>query len=369
MNTQLRGEYTSASNAQADALCAGRHMAQKGKPDIRTSDADFGTAIHKALAIQDSAGLDMEQEDIYESCLKIEKNVVAQFFPELAGTVLTPLRETRMWVGWENWKHSAQLDVAYRHQTKALIIEYKTLPGEVAESPKNEQLRDQVCVCYANTPLLEMIGVAVVQPLVTHSPQICVYKKDDIEKAMNYLYVRVRRSNDPNAARTAGPVQCKFCRAKPDCKEYAAYASSLSVTPIIKKIQPSILASPVSSWTPDQRSIFMDHLSFMQSWMETCKSEIKQKLKEDPESVPGYKLKEGAKRSTIINPQLVYDAFLAAGGTSQQFMTCLEISKTDLKASLREAKKLKGKALDNELDAIIGSNFTVKQTEPSIVKK
>src|SRR5215471_14136736 len=47
MMDQLRGEWTSASNALADRLCRGRHQAQQNLPELPKSDeSDSGSVIH-----------------------------------------------------------------------------------------------------------------------------------------------------------------------------------------------------------------------------------------------------------------------------------------------------------------------------------
>ena len=57
----------------------------------------------------------------------------------------------------------------------------------------------------------------------------------------------------------------------------------------------------VASWTPEQRTLFCIHLPIAQKWLDDCKASMKEALKADPASVPGYKLKDGATRETIIN--------------------------------------------------------------------
>ena len=195
IESQDRGLFTSASNAAADALCAGRHLMQRNLPDKQDESSEHGTAIHDALAKQDPSGLDVDQRDIYDSCTAIEKAIVASVFgAEVLQMEATPVREKRLWIKWQDAaqnQHSAQLDCSYRKGPKALIIEYKTLTGDVAGSPQNMQLRDQVVLFDHNNPMLAEIYVVVIQPLVTHKPQLAVYKREDIAKSREGLYRRV----------------------------------------------------------------------------------------------------------------------------------------------------------------------------------
>ena len=361
-NETERGQWTSASSAQADALCAGRHEAQKNIPDEKSEDAAHGTGIHNALAMQDPKGLSTDQEETYDACNAIEQKLVAQLIPDwIAG--MQPIRERRYWISWaDGLKHSGQVDCVYRKGTLAVIFEYKTLPGSQVESSKNMQLRDQVCLFEQNNPLLTHVAAVVIQPLVTHSPEICVYSKEDIARAREEMYRRVAASNQKDAKRVAGELQCKFCKAKSKCEEYSAFARE-AVAPFIP------LTGAIATWTPEMRAFFMDRAPIAQKWLDDCKAEMKKLLKADPEAIPGYMLKDGNTRSTIVNAQSVFDRFSKSGGTLEQFMQCISVGKDDLKTALKEATKLKGKKLDEALDGVIAGNVETTQNEPSIVKK
>jgi len=92
---------------------------------------------------------------------------VQKFFPEAGGSKSFPSREVRYWIKWaDGLMHSGQIDSFHVLGKRALIVEYKMLPGEVPDSPRNLQLRDQAVLLKFNVPELEEIGTVVVQPLV-----------------------------------------------------------------------------------------------------------------------------------------------------------------------------------------------------------
>ena len=356
---------TSASNAEADSLCQGRFQAQKGKTSVETDDAKHGQKIHEALRTGDTSGLTHEQRDIYDSCIQIETKIIAQLFPELAEGNAKPKlwRETRKFciVPPANREHSAKPDVVYRLAQRALIIEYKTLAGEVPDSPYNLQLRDQAVLVRGDL-LVSDIAVVVIQPLVTHTPEICFYSTDDLKRAEAEMFARVNASHDPNAKRTAGDVQCKFCLAKNDCMEYQKWAGS-SVPGML-----SLLDVPTSAWTPEQKLQFLDRASIAQKWLDETKESIKAELKENPSAIPGYGLKEGNKRESITDPQAVYDRFSAAGGSAEQFLKTVTVKKGELKEQLAAVTGNKGKSLELDLRKLLDGLVEIKQNEPSIVK-
>ncbi len=358
---QERGQWTSASSAQADALCVGRHRAQSGLPDTTSKDADFGNSVHAALAKQDSTGLTVEEEDIYESCMAIEAKLLVRFFgPEVEGLKPSPIRERRYWVHWpDGLKHSGQVDCVHRKGTRALIIEYKALPGAKPASPLNMQLRDQVCVVSANTELLSEVGVAVIQPLVTHTPEITVYDKTTISRSNEQLYLRVEASNN-GGPRTAGEIQCQFCKARTMCAEYAVFAASKVPMPA------NLVDVPVAVWTPEMRRQFCDSFDIAQKWLNGCWAEMERGAETDPEFVPGYSLQEGTPREKVVNLQAVFDRASTFSIPLETFLNKSTISKKDLNEITRLYAKVKGKKLAETVEVIIGDDVAVSDVKKSL---
>lgn len=352
--------FTSASNAPADKRCEGRHQAQRGFPDIPSPDSDFGTQIHDALKTDDTSKLDHQQLSIYEGCVELREKLILERFGINAATA-TRIKEQRLW--WKSGDgkigHSGQVDLLVYVNSEGLIIEYKTLPGEVEDSQNNEQLRDQVALA-AGTFALHEIDVAIVQPLVTYSPAICRYDEQSIVRSQVEMVERVQASNKPGAKRTAGPLQCKFCKARFTCKEYSEF------TALAAPASMSSLTVPVSEWTLEQRSLFLERLPIAQKWLDECKSKLKEMVKQDVNSVPGWHLIPGDIRKTITNPNVLHERFLALGGTTEQFMQCVEIAKGKLEAKIREVTALKGKGLKTKLDEIQIGITSDKQCEGSL---
>lgn len=372
MNTNIdpRRGATSASNAQADTLCPGRHNAQKGIPQPPASkDAEFGRIIHAALAenareevnVGALKSLTGEQRDIFDACREIEKKLIEQFF----GGDLTPkrvFREQRYWcLVDKKFEHSAQPDVVVRAGPRGLILEYKTLPGDLPDSPSNLQLRDQVVVA-SGSLLMNEVGVAIIQPLVTYTPNITLYNATAIKQAEQEMFERVRRSNDPNAPRVAGEIQCKFCLAKSTCPQYASYAPNLLP-------EVSVLSVPVAQWSPEQRAVFCERRSIAKKWLEECESEMKKLLKADPNAIPGWMLEEGNFRETVKDPQTLFTRFNALGGTLEDFMKCVKIGNGDLEDQVRAVAKLKGKGLKDKVKELLVGLTESKQDAPSLARK
>jgi hypothetical protein len=364
-NPNERGLHTSASAAEADSLCAGRHLFQREMPDVKSEDAEAGTNVHDALGKGSPDGLDLEGQELYDRCQGIEKEVVARYFGLDAPP--PPEREKRLWIAWTQTtgglQHSGQPDALYRCKARALIIDYKTGRNETPASPSNMQLRDLAVLGWANKPLLNEIAVAIIQPWVTSKPEICVYKADDIKKASQLLLARVQASNDKSAPRVAGELQCKYCRARSKCPEYQKFA-----TAIVPMGDRSIVDIPVDDWTPQQCAVFLGSLGRAEKWLEECKSKMKALIKANPSAVPGWTLKPGVVRESITDAQTVFNRFSELGGSLEQFMGCITIGKAKVKEQVAGVTKTKGKALEAVMDGLTAGCVEAKESEPSLKK-
>ena len=363
----LRGKWTSASAAEADALCQGRHRAQLGIPDKTSEAAETGNRVHAALCKGSSQGLDIDETELFDRCQKIEQDCLLRYFgPEIANLKAFPDREKRLWISWVQAggiQHSGQPDAVFRYKTKLLVVDYKTGRDEVAVSPKNMQMRDLAVLNWVNKPLLTEIGVVVIQPWITSTPEICSYNKEDIKIAVQQMFLRVQASNNPSAPRVAGELQCKYCRAKSGCPEYAKFATS--VVPIADR---SIVDIPVDNWTPEQCTVFLNNYPRAFKWLEEAKDAMKELIKLKPDAVPGWTLKAGARVETITDAQKVFNRFSELGGSLETFMKCIKVGKTDLKEAVALTTKKKGKGLEAEMDKLLIECVEVSEKAPSLKK-
>lgn len=381
--TDVRRGHTSASSALADSLCPGRHLMQQGMPDVKSEWAETGSRIHAALAQNDRQEINMgarqslslQERETFDACREIEKKKVMEFFgpveersPKGANGDLRMrvIREQRFWgkvsINGIMLEHSAQADVVYRCGIRALVIEYKTLLGDVPESSRNLQLRDQAVLVRGNLSPLEEIGTVVIQPFVTHNPEICLYNKEYLDRSEREMWARVAQSNDPNSPRVAGDIQCKFCLARSKCLEYQRWAGSMVPNML------SLLDVPVSDWTPEQRAMFLERSATAQKWLDECKAAMEDGLANDPDFVPGWTLEPGNYRETIADVKVLFERFVALGGTQEQFIKAVGVTKKNLREAVNGLTGARGKALDSAIASLVDGIVEVKQNKPSLKK-
>jgi len=367
----VRGGWTSASNAEADMLCPGRHLAQRGIPEeARGEWAETGTRIHAALAVETTdaaASLALDERETFDACREIEKDVVGQFFdagqPEPVRKVVK--RHERLWVG-DRVKHSGEADVIYRAGTKALILDYKVLSGDVAASPRNMQLRDLACLVYANVPLLDSIGTAIVQPLVTRKPEICLYTKEDLERASAELVQRIIVSNKAGSPRVAGETQCKFCKARTGCAEYNRWVGT-QLPVVVEPVQQALLFQvAMAQWTPEQRALAASIIPVATKRLDEIKDFLKGLLAADAAAIPGWGLSKGRVTTPVTNPQLAFDRFAALGGKLPDFLECIDVVKGRFEERVAKVTDQKGKALKATMAGIYEGIVEEKRSAPSL---
>lgn len=375
MTTDERRGATSASNAEADLNCPGRHLAQAGLPDTSSEYAEGGTSVHDALAANDPANLTPEQRETYDRCLELQARLVTDFFGEADAAKAKAWSEdpanpdaSRIWirfkVGDREYEHSCRPDRFWRLGNRALILEWKTLYGDVPVSARNLQLRDQQVLIRGHFLIPGEIGVAVIQPNVTMKPEVCVYTPQDSQTAYRQMCARIIASNDPASPRVPGEVQCRYCKARNGgrCLEYQRYAGAMVPGML------NLLDVPASAWTPEQRAMFMDRASVAQKWLDECRQAIKDGLEKDPLFAPGWGLHPGNVLKEITNALLAFERFAALGGTREQFLDCVKVGRTRLKTAIGEVTGTKGKALDTALAQLCEGIVTEKQTAAWIVR-
>ncbi len=375
MNAQdIRQGWTSASSAEADSLCPGRFNSQKGIPEPSKDDsANFGTRVHAALAAGTPEGLNAKEKEAFDSLRAIESNRIAAYFGiELTSPPLG-IREKRLWVGSATLKHSGQPDAIHRKGTKALVADFKSIRWvDHPASPGNLQLRDYVCLVWHNSVMLEEIACVVIDGS-TQEPEICRYTKADIERATAEMFERVKASNDPNSPRIPGEAQCKYCRAKTSCVEYARW--SVADVPMRLTLPDGV---SINSWTGEQLAAALGINDKVEDFFAQVKMESKARLEKEPASVPGYTLRPNKPLEKCNNPQMLFNRFSDIGGTLTDFMACVSILKGELDEQVSKivtARKNGGdpivnvkKAAKAQVAELLEGIVDVTPKAPSLVK-
>lgn len=338
-----------------------------GIPDKPTADSDFGTRVHAFLARElDYDDLTPAEADIAESCEKIEAEVVKQWrlrnqIPDDA--VIRVERDSeRMWLEIQGEKQCSGLaDVIHTWMRHALVLDFKTLPGDHKEAPDNLQLR-----CLAVLAGQRAMGwlvscdVAIIQPLVTHTPMVCHYGVDDLIAAQKELRDILSAANAPDAPLVPGD-QCKFCRANAICPAVHKEVETLSAL--------TINASGLT--VPDEdMARLLGKCGAATKMIASIKAECFRRAEADPATwrACGFEIREGAGKRAVEDIATVSERLNARGVDWPKITAACAITIGNVEALTRAATGEKGMGLKKTVDTILDGCVAIKKPKPSLKK-
>ncbi len=362
-----RQGYTSASNAEADYLCPGRHLAQKGIPEEQSGASDFGNALHAAFEGRE-VSLDRFQEKLLQRAREREKQVLELISP-LSNWVVSS--ETRVWAEIEGGlRHSGQFDKLYVacDQNIAVIEDLKSLQGDVEESPSNRQLRDLAALVWSKMKL-DTIYVFINQPMVRTPTVYTKYTRQELNIAFAQMVARVVRSNTPGQPRVAGAVQCLHCRARGTCPEAIAWAQSIAHPngEEFPALTPEAAVDMVKTFGPDDLAAIFAKIPTLNAIMDAVKDQMMSLTDEQLEAV-GYARKKGHFTEKVNDPIELSRRIAKVGVPYEAIAASSSISKDNLEKLLRSHLGLKGEMLVSAMKGLLDGIVDKKQTSDRLVK-
>lgn len=352
-----RRNLPSASSVHRYALCPGSFLLeQQFGDDQGGQDAAIGNRIHSVLA-GETQELTDDEERTAERCREIEGQLMAEVFEGMDN--ITEIREERLWAYDEdlNRKWSGKPDVIYHSGRRALVIDYKTGRGDVEHATGNLQLRALAVLAHEHHGVTD-ITVAIIQPLASPSVTTCRYQPADLPPAAAEVHELMSRVMVPDQPRVPSASPCRYCKAKAVCPEARALVETLPQQ-VSRDGREMLL-------TPERLAEFLEKVPAVEAVIEAVRAKARRLLEADPASIPGWRLKPGATRESITDPNTVFARFLSAGGTQDQFMPCVTLAKTKLKDAVRAASGKKGKGLDIAMDAMLDGCTEAKPSAPSL---
>lgn len=324
--TSERENKPSSSDYESLRLCLGKFHAEQGLPDVSTPCSERGNRIHNALAGR-TENLSVEEDSIYNSCVLIEEKILENLPWEKEFITRPETREKRLWLVKTYPENTAtfeqkvervfsgQADVIYENGKEAAIFDYKSLRGDVAVSSKNLQLRSLAALYYANNPNTRKVYVSVIQPLVTHNPEIVCYTKEYLQKGLEILIEDIKKIQ-PGAHRTAGEKQCKFCKAKSECQTHLEW--------INRQEKHLATISPRSIVDRHTQISYWKQAKKIKNLLDNAIKQFVSQVKENPQDWPELEVEEGRGNREIFNPQLAKD-ITNEFVSHEEFMSCVDV--------------------------------------------
>lgn len=409
----------SGSSALEDSLCAGRYQLQRqwdefcpetveesasednGGPDDIDRDREAGVRIHLLYAGKECPEASSAEHDRAEKARAVDEKIkslwVSQWEFEPLGTI-QEWREKRWWLhGGLDAKpiYSGQTDVVWIRgeaggSADILVGDLKGLWGHHDSAPLNMQIRRYVALIAENIQSagfteLRSATAYLNQPAKSMNPVVTQFFADDIATAVMEMQMDVAAMTDPDAARTAGSVQCHRCRAKLICAEYQEAQAKVvhAVAPMVKAVPltvqaPNIieiatnkvtLAESLKALSSEQLVRLLPWCPALENAAELARQEAKRRLRIDMDSVPGWQLVPNSPRARVEDVLTVFNRFAEGYGVDSLTLTKLcSITKKALTDLLRAKSGLKGGPLADKLDELLKDCVKMSQVQSSLEK-
>lgn len=347
-----RQRLPSASAAERYYHCRASFLMEQmiGEQEKESEAAATGTRIHAAIAGELEAETDTEQS-IADKAKWLEGKAVADYLNRLPER---EFREKRLWYQSPhgNRVFSGQPDYVASVGTRFIIVDFKTLWGQHASAPSNLQLRALV-VLVATNFRADHIRVALVEPNKWPSITVADYGPDEILQAIQEIVPLMESVLKPHKP-TPHPDACKYCKARRVCP--AAISETTALQPI---------TGNAVDLSGKQIAGILDRCLVAEHVVAENKAAAKRLLGQNPDAIPGWRLKPNAPREKITNVQTVFGRALHAGVTQERFTQAVSLTKSALKSALKETG-LKGKELDKTLESVVEGCTESTQTSPSL---
>lgn len=325
-------------------------------------DAVSGTIVHLAWCGRYSGTLTPMQTETLRTLERLEKLVVTDWAGHDEYTLLG--REVRLWLHQDLEPiHSGQFDVAYGTLStqRMLIIDGKTLFGEVSPAEENDQMRELVGLARFNYPKAESFTVAILQPWVTHRPSIAHYDATEAELALRLLRLSIADAADPDAPRTPG-VWCKHCPANSQCEEAKALVGT--TYRLAKRIESGQFALPIG---PEGARV-LDSIETAETTLRALKASYKALITQEPDSVPGWYMREGNKVREIEDIKGAYE-IAKMYMPLEDFLATTKVTIGALISALGQATHQSGQTLENAFNNEFSTVISFKQNAPVLARE
>lgn len=323
-------------------------------------DAASGTLVHAGWAGQEVT-LNGNQSLTLDDLWRLEAMILTDWSGGQEAYLIG--REQRLWVhdGFDP-VISGQYDVAYGKNSfkSVLILDAKTLYGEVDPAEYNDQLRELVALFYYNNPQTEQITVAILAPKLRERCTIAVYDRYEMELAYRLMRLSLADAAQPDAVRTPGNY-CTRCPARNNCEEVRGLVGR--TYNIARRIEEGDYQIPLG----DKGAAYLENIKTVRAILKSLEEAYKAKLAESPDAIPGWRLKEGKKIRQIQEPEKAFARAKQQWFSETDFWSCCDVSIGRLEDKLKEVAKV-SRGLDRKFNEVFGELVTYKQYGPELEK-
>lgn len=337
VTTQPAHHQWGPSSLKNREVCPGWKSDQSGDKTA----ADEGTLLHNAAEHETVAGLNAEQAEQVNKCLK--------YIAPLVKNAIQDHKEVRLVVLYGLTFGTADRVIVRRLPFGSLhidLVDYKFGRASVDDASENRQGFSYTIAAFDRWPEVDTVTVHFLSPrrdeILKHTftrkdiPRLSLIISTIISNAD--LYDRTR---DPSMLRL-NETNCTWChrRGKPECPVSVAYmlahAKKYAPLEIVDEVHSSQITDPA------QMGKFYIAIKVLEKMVESGKKHVLEFAKNN--EIPGFVRRERKGSVKITNPTLAYPVLKALGLDAEEIASCSQINYGDIQKLISE--KATGKKTD-----------------------
>jgi CRISPR/Cas system-associated exonuclease Cas4 (RecB family) len=320
---------------------------EDGLPEVENEWSAEGQLLHFAAGTEDFTKLTLEQTELVKEKLALRDRFLESL--ELIGWVKR-IEVELPYTLKDKIVFLNHADFVMVGKGKVAIVDYKFGYEEVDAPELNEQLAVYIACLAERFDVPEYYGLII--PRFGKPAPPVKYTRAEIpalRKMIEYVY----DACIPEAPRTPGLKQCRYCRGFQlgMCKE----AISMAMNPV-HKFSEKLLQNPgqvLQSMEPELRTKLFDAFAMADKLRKTFVAAVKPMIERDPEFLPGYKLsREGETRTKVTSILSLNERLIHLGIDPDDVIQNFSISNKSLTELVRKHTGLKGKELDAKVEEI-----------------
>ena len=354
----------SASSIGRLQLCPGSWEFEKKFDDVESAWATEGTIRHEMIAdpeLKVENIKDPEQRFVVSRARQLTEKARQDSIFDTEDTTVE--QEKRYWLRNETGAKvlSGKFDYAEYGKKVGLVLDYKTLSGYQVNAYENLQLR-VYAVLLAEKHNLESVYVSLVQPLGIEAYSIDMLGKKDLRKVRREILDILNDALNPSAQRRSHPNACKWCRGLAHCPEVRGVMDKVVGVDI------DTLEEPLEI----ERLIAVAQIA--QKWADRLLKWVKERLGDDEDFLPNFKLRSSGKIKYIDDSRRAVDQLLRYVDPSGKKLFDKEELLGAMKVSLPELTKLyseltgESKGARKKVEEILNDVIKEKDKAPALAK-